>query len=68
MNFIRGLNLIKGLFFASASDSSGAGLNDSVEIRYVSGSCVAGTSASSPGVPRHIDLHIFFFIKMEYAP
>ena len=28
--------------------------NESVEIRYVSGSSVAGTSASSPGVPRHI--------------
>ena len=28
--------------------------NESVEIRYVSGSSVAGTSASSPGVPRHV--------------
>ena len=30
--------------------------NESVEIRYVGGSSVAGTSASSPGVPRHIYL------------
>ena len=29
--------------------------NESVEIRYVSGISVAGTSASSPGVPRHIN-------------
>ena len=29
--------------------------NESVEIRYVSGSFVAGTSASSPDVPRHKD-------------
>ena len=28
--------------------------NESVEIRYMSGSSVAGTSASSPGVPRHM--------------
>ena len=28
--------------------------NESVEIWYVSGSSVAGTSASSPGVPRHV--------------
>ena len=28
--------------------------NESVKIRYVSGSFVAGTSASSPGVPRHM--------------
>ena len=32
--------------------------NESVEIRYVSGSSVAGTSASSPGVPRHIPTFI----------
>ena len=31
--------------------------NEGVEIRYVSGSSVAGTSASSPGVPRHISNH-----------
>ena len=30
--------------------------NESVEIRYVNGSFVAGTSASSPGVPRHMYL------------
>ena len=30
--------------------------NESVEIRYVNGSFVAGTSASSPGLPRHIHL------------
>ena len=28
--------------------------NESVEIRYVSGSFVVGTSASSPGIPRQI--------------
>ena len=28
--------------------------NERVEIRYVHDSFVAGTSASSPGVPRHI--------------
>ena len=28
--------------------------NESVEIRYVSGSSVAGTSVSSPGLPRHM--------------
>ena len=28
--------------------------NECVEIRYVTGSFVAGTSASSPGVPRHM--------------
>ena len=28
--------------------------NESVEIRFVSGSFVSGTSASSPGVPRHL--------------
>ena len=28
--------------------------NESVKIRYVNGSFVAGTSASSPGVPRHL--------------
>ena len=27
--------------------------NESVEIRYVNGSFEAGTSASSPGIPRH---------------
>ena len=30
--------------------------NESAEIRYVNGSSVAGTSASSPGVPRHIHI------------
>ena len=34
--------------------------NESVEIRYVSGSSVAGTSASSPGVPRHTYFGCFF--------
>ena len=28
--------------------------NESVEIRYVNGRFVAGTSAASPGVPRHM--------------
>ena len=32
--------------------------NESVEIRYVSDSYVAGTSALSPGVPRHMYLWI----------
>ena len=31
--------------------------NESVRIRYVNGNFVAGTSASSPGVPRHIRLN-----------
>ena len=44
---------LKGLFFASESDSSGAGTR-LVKNRYVSGSFVAGTSALSPGVPRHL--------------
>ena len=30
--------------------------NESVEIRYASGSSVAGTSALSPGVPRHMNI------------
>ena len=30
--------------------------NESVEIRYVNGSFVAGTSASSPGIPRHMHI------------
>ena len=32
--------------------------NESVEIRYVSGSSVAGTSTSSPGVPRHMPKYL----------
>ena len=31
--------------------------NENGEIRYVSDSSVAGTSASSPGVPRHMSLN-----------
>ena len=38
--------------------------NESVEIRYVSGSSVAGTSALSPGVPRQI-LHKCFGLKQK---
>ena len=37
--------------------------DESVEIRYVNGSFVAGTSASSPGAPRHI--HIYLYIKAD---
>ena len=41
-------HISKGIIFASKSG------NESVEIRYVNGSFEAGTSASSPGVSRHI--------------
>ena len=35
-------------------------------MRYVSGSSVAGTSASSPGVPRHIyDVHKYLHIVLS---
>ena len=35
--------------------------NESAEIRFVNGSSVAGTSASSPGVPRHMYLVFQYF-------
>ena len=41
------------------------GGNESVEIRYVNGSYVAGTSASSPGVPRHIQLCISTYTEAQ---
>ena len=41
--------------------------NESVEIRYVSGSSVAGTSASSPGVPRHISI-LYISIYLLQVP
>ena len=47
-------HISKGIISLSASDSSGARKNESEEIRYVNGSFVAGTSVSSPGVPRHM--------------
>ena len=43
----------KGIIFCIRERQLWSG-NESVENRYVSGSFVAGTSASSPGVPRHL--------------
>ena len=42
--------------------------NESVEIRYVNGSFVAGTSASSPGVPRPMEwggVRPLFYIRQN---
>ena len=41
--------------------------NEIVEIRYVSGSSVAGTSASSPGVPRQI-LYSWLYVVRNKVP
>ena len=38
--------------------------NESVEIWYVSGSSVAGTSASSPVVPRHMYIYVGFLYNV----
>ena len=43
----------KGIIFCIRERQLRSG-DENGEIRYVSGSSVAGTSASSPGVPRHI--------------
>merc|ERR1712131_84429 len=46
-------HISKGIIFCICEPQLWSG-NESIEIRYVNGSFVAGTSASLPGVVRHI--------------
>ena len=41
--------------------------NEKVEIRYVNGSFVAGTSASPPGVPRHIHVYCTHLVLPKHT-
>ena len=55
-------HISKGIIFCIRERQLWSG-NESVEIRYVNGSFVAGTSASSPGVPRHM-----YVLFIHYKP
>ena len=52
------MHFSKGIIFCIRERQLWSG-NEDGEIRYVSGSSVAGTSALSPGVPRHMYVNGF---------